>query len=617
MKKLTNFWQASAMRTKLIIALLFTSLPPLLLAQSILSSSYQAALKEKIVSSEQVSSSQTARIFDIKVGAYRDLLISIISDDDIVAGARMLNAADDTYNSIMGKVILKQAFTSYLSQEPGILSISLLREDGTAVSFNGDASRMAEAWSGLKALQTSIYRSSVSQPGMHISDAHVDQRKNKTVYLLHMSNRLLDPLNLEPLGVIVLTIDESMLTELLIPQQQAGSRCFLVMDSTGRVVSAEDKRLLGLNFSTPVYLSDEKDLVEILTDVAENQIVPAAYTTDFHTALSSQEGCQVLISNLPTPRWYLVNVLDNDYLYSSLYSSQRLFFGLTLLICCAIVLIALYFSSSLSRSAKEIARVMDLARKGDLGVQVSLDTKDEMEIVAQSFNRMMQEILALTETLRAEKDRTAQAIAKEKDAEIKALTAQINPHFLYNTLDTINWALIENEQYESSKMITALSSILRYSISTKTFLVTVEEEFEWLRKYVYLRQCATDNFRVSLHMDPRIARCHMYKLLLQPVVENAITHGFEGFISGGMLEISFTDISETRMQIVVQDNGQGMGSHTLEAVSQGSYQSESSHGIGVSNVLTRLKMYYGEAADLQIKSSRENGTRITFLLPKL
>jgi two-component system sensor histidine kinase YesM len=616
MKKLLNLWRYSAMRTKLIIALLCTSLPPLLLAQAVLYSSYQAALKERILRSEQVSSSQTARIFDMKISAYQDLLIDMIADNSILQGTRMLDPEDDTYNDIMGQVILKQAFTSYLSREPGILSISLLREDGTAVSFNGDSSRMTETWSGLKALQNSIYRTSIAQAGMHISDTHAEQRKNKTVYLLHMSNRLFDTVRLKPLGVIVLTIDESVLNELLAPST-TGSRCLLVMDGDGRVVSSEDKQLLGLNFATPVYLSNQKELVSILSDVAVSQIAPAKYTTSFTTEVSSQSDCQVLISNLPTSRWYLVNVLDNDYLYSPLRGPQRLFLGITLAICCAITLIALYFSRSLTRSAKEITRAMDLARAGDLGVQISLDTKDEMEIVAKSFNRMMLEIQALTENLREERDRTAQAMAKEKDAEIKALTAQINPHFLYNTLDTINWALIENEQYESSKMITSLSSILRYSISTKTFLVTVEEEFEWLKKYVYLRQCATDNFRANLHMDPHISRCHMYKLLLQPVVENAITHGFEGFISGGLLEISFTEKGEDRMEIVVQDNGHGMGSHTLEAVSQGSYRSDSSHGIGVSNVLTRLHMYYGTSADLQIESSRENGTRITFLLPKL
>lgn len=604
------------MRTKLVAALLFTSLPPLLLAQMVLHSAYQSILKDRIISSEQISSSQTAKIFDLRVSSYRDLLVSIISDDEIISAARMLEAEKNSYEDIMGQVLLKSAFSSYLAQEPGIFSISLLRADGTSVSFNGIDNRNAETWDGLKALQAAIYRGSVSQPGMYISPTHPDLRKNRTVYLVHMANRLMDPKNLKPLGVVVLTVDESVLNELLSPSRQE-SRCFLVMDASGRVVTAEDKELLGLSFASPIYLSEKAELVNILSDVAVNQIAAAEYTPSLDTRLSSQEDCQVFISNLPTPNWYLVNVLDNDYLYTPLRRIQSLFFAITLAVCCVIIAVALYFSRSLTRSAKEITRAMDLAREGDLGVQVSLDTKDEMEIVAKSFNRMMLEIQTLTSHLREEKDRTAQAVAKEKDAEIKALTAQINPHFLYNTLDTINWSLIENEQYEASKMITSLSSILRYSISTKTFLVTVEEEFEWLKKYVYLRQCATDNFRVSLYMDPRIARCHMYKLLLQPVVENAITHGFEGFISGGLLDISFKEKDEDQMEITVRDNGQGMGSHVLEAVSQGNYRSGSGHGIGISNVLTRLHMYYGDSADLQIESSRESGTRITFLLPRL
>lgn len=614
--RILRFWRGSTTKTKLLIALLAVSVPPLVVAQGILYFSYQSILKEKIVNAEKISATQTARIFDSQVAAYRDLLVTIISDDAVIAAAKNATSDSDTYRA-MGQVVIKKQFSSYLLKEPGILSISLLMPDGQNVAYDGYSTRVAGVtWKGLEEFRNSIYEDSVSSPGLHISEAHADQRTKKTAYLIHMSNRLINPTDLKTLGVVVLTIDETKINDILI-QQNNESSYFVVLNELGRVVSSADKDLIGLKFTSPVYQSDNKRNIQILSSVAQDFFPTLPYTSMFGCFALTVERAQVLVARVPTPRWYVVSILDNDYFYNDLKASRTLFFGVLITVSIAIVFTVAAVSNRLFRSAKTIAQAMDRAREGNLGIQVQLATKDEMEIVASSFNNMMLRVQALTQRLKEEAIRTEEALKKEKDAEIKALTAQINPHFLYNTLDIINWSLLENEQYESSRMITSLSSILRYSISTKSFVVTIADEYEWLKKYVYLRQCATNNFKYFIDMDHKIGSCKIHKLLLQPVVENAIKHGFEGFISGGILEISFCDFDENQLEITIGDNGQGMEPDMIRALESGQHQPDSEQGVGLSNVLSRLKIYYGESARFIIESEKGAGTRVIFRLPKL
>src|SRR5699024_2954900 len=118
---------------------------------------------------------------------------------------------------------------------------------------------------------------------------------------------------------------------------------------------------------------------------------------------------------------------------------------------------------------------------------------------------------------------------REKNAEIKSLEAQINPHFLYNTLDTINWMALDREEYTISKMLTSLASILRYSIHRSNTIVEIEEELEYLKKYIYLQQQRFDySFLCTVEADENVRGCMIHKMLIQPFLENTLVHGFPG-----------------------------------------------------------------------------------------
>jgi two-component system sensor histidine kinase YesM len=237
---------------------------------------------------------------------------------------------------------------------------------------------------------------------------------------------------------------------------------------------------------------------------------------------------------------------------------------------------------------------------------------DEFSYLARGFNDMIEEIRALLVKLQQEKDAVYLATQKRKESEMRALEAQLNPHFLYNTLDCINWMAIEKNEYEISTMLSTLGQILRYGISKSTSIVSIAEEVEWIRQYVHLQRVRFNHaFDLELQVDPTVAAFPVYKLLMQPFLENAIVHGFVNVSSGGLLKIDISPGQEGILSVLIEDNGCGMSNERLQdALSNGR-----SH-IGISNVAERVAAYYGDRGKITIDSTPGRGTRVTMLLPR-
>ena len=223
-------------------------------------------------------------------------------------------------------------------------------------------------------------------------------------------------------------------------------------------------------------------------------------------------------------------------------------------------------------------------------------------------------VILLVITLIALKD----VLVKEREsndikrrAEITALEAQINPHFLYNTLDTINWMAIDKDEFDISNAINTLATILRYAITNSNGTVTVEDETEWLKKYIYLQQVRLKNkFTSYINVDPTVREVKVHKLLLQPFVENAIIHGFRGAQDEYILKVSIEGM-EDGLAISISDNGVGMDEQTVERLNMGmSVESDNKNHIGIENAITRIRMYYGENSNVEVSSKEGEGTTI-------
>lgn len=213
-------------------------------------------------------------------------------------------------------------------------------------------------------------------------------------------------------------------------------------------------------------------------------------------------------------------------------------------------------------------------------------------------------------------DKYKKSIEKQKNAEIAALEAQINPHFLYNTLDTINWMAIDKDEYEISNMIATLAHILRYGISDSNGIVKIKDETDWLKQYIFLQQTRLKNsFECYINVEPELMNLPIHKLLLQPFVENAILHGFEGVDRAHRLQMGMTRENDF-LKIEIEDNGCGIPEERAAEMNRGIFRkTDDKNHIGLENAITRLYMYYGKRTKVVIHSKPEEGTRVQIHIP--
>ena len=192
-----------------------------------------------------------------------------------------------------------------------------------------------------------------------------------------------------------------------------------------------------------------------------------------------------------------------------------------------------------------------------------------------------------------------------------ALNLQMNPHFLYNTLSTINWIAIENGQDEISRALTHLSQMLQRNYKNKNDVFTVEEDLKWLDDYLYIMELRFDNkFSVRIDMDEALLQTHIPRSMFQPLIENSIIHGFEDMESGGIIWIKGSLQQDGCRVFTIMDNGNGFSEDMVSAILE-----KASSQIGLSNLNHRLKVLYHDTFSLNIKTGNSKGTEITLVLP--
>ena len=286
---------------------------------------------------------------------------------------------------------------------------------------------------------------------------------------------------------------------------------------------------------------------------------------------------------------------------------QMLFAEIPLIAGCVLIIfiLGMAFSRLFTRKIEMLTENMDQVNHGSREVTVTSDAEDEVGVLIRSFRRMMGEIDRLISEVYENK------IAL-KEFELKALTAQINPHFLYNSLSIINWMAIKSGQKEISKVTLDLSTFYRTALSKGEDMVTVENCIRNIEAYLSIQLVMHDNdFAVEWKIDPQVKAEKVPKLILQPVVENALEHGLDVKEEGDkILQLSFLDAGDAVL-LRVEDNGMGMEQSVAESLV--TYQAE---GYGLKNVNDRICLLYGEEYKIRITSSVGKGTVVEMRIPK-
>lgn len=279
--------------------------------------------------------------------------------------------------------------------------------------------------------------------------------------------------------------------------------------------------------------------------------------------------------------------------------------ALTILICltlCAAV--SMLISRQLFEPVRELNAAMGAVEEGKLDTRLDVRSTDELGQLAGRFNRMV-------ERLRAHLDESVRRRQELSDAQIRMMQAQLNPHFLYNTLDTVKWMGKINQVPEVATVAADLADILRSSISGDEF-VTLEQELLTLRRYVEIQSIRfPGKFTLETDVDEAALDVLVPKLMLQPIVENSIIHGFAD--SGGRIEVR-ARMSGEELEVTVQDDGCGMSEESLRRFREPGTD-EKRHHLGLRNVDAILRLHYGEDHGLRFPPADGRGTCVEISLP--
>ncbi|OZB92397.1 sensor histidine kinase [Paenibacillus sp. XY044] len=304
--------------------------------------------------------------------------------------------------------------------------------------------------------------------------------------------------------------------------------------------------------------------------------------------------------------WTMTTIQSQASVLKDMVYVKWLIAGIALTAFTVTTLISGAFTRYLLKPLQGLLKVMKRVENNDLSARFESGSGDELAQVGFRFNRMLEQIVVLIEEV-------TEAQTHKRSAEIKALSAQMDPHFLYNTLNTIYWKLNLRQVGPSQKMVMSLSRLFQLGLNNGQEITTLTKELEHVRQYLELQaSCYEGLFSYDIDVrEPELSSLSIPRIILQPLVENSILHGFRDLVNGGWIEIEIAGDGE-RWTIAVRDNGSGMDQTQVRAL----FWRESEKGYAVSNLIQRLQLYYGNSAEIHVDSTPERGTEVRIALPK-
>ncbi len=369
--------------------------------------------------------------------------------------------------------------------------------------------------------------------------------------------------------------------------------------------------------SNNIIANNGTSLSSALIKDVENNLISSWQQEDNTNFSFEKNGFKALVNcfNLKTYNWKLFSIIDTSDLYKDIYS-LRFFVGIVslilILICTSITFYFIYHQLKPLFLLKEH---MESVSRGDLDVNLissNINSKDEISVLTQTFNNMIDKINQLIEQKQV-------AQKRENELHFEMLLAQINPHFLFNTLNSIKWMSIVAHTDNITATITSLGRLLEISMNKSNDRLTIEDEITNIKSYSHIQQIRyPGRFEILYYIDSGILKLYTLKLVLQPIVENSIIHNIEyrDFLT---ITISGECINDIVI-LKIRDNGIGVSKEYMHSILHTDRKQKSSHvfnGIGVSNVHERIQLEYGSNYGLHYESDGENFTEVSVTFPKI
>ena len=425
------------------------------------------------------------------------------------------------------------------------------------------------------------------------------------------------------IGYIVVAVDEYLYSTFTYGDVTMGQGSSLfIINTAGKVMSTSDYRLkVGQFYPDPSF----KDHLQV-----DAERLNGVFT--MNRSIDSTEVPYLFVYTYSVFNdWFLVGSIPYNYLNEEAWKVQRDFIIICGVLLALSLVITLVISTSITGPLKRLTDETKRVSMGQLDNRIVDKGNDELGFLTHKFNCMVIQIKDLIV-------RTEEEQRLKREIELQMLQAQINPHFLFNTLNSLKWTAALSQADSVSNGLGALADLLRHTIVDKKELVTLRDEFRQLRNYVTIQKMRYGEFDIIFDVDPGLYDIYVIKFLLQPIVENAIIHGLDTGKAERVIRLSVRQVKVSQcmntqgatdtaaaskamkdssvLQIQVSDNGKGMDEETLRSFFT---KQPKSHqrlaNIGVHNVLERIRLHYGEPYGMQVMSGLGEGTTVTFCLP--
>lgn len=323
------------------------------------------------------------------------------------------------------------------------------------------------------------------------------------------------------------------------------------------------------------------------------------------------EDCQIVFKHMNSSPWIVSIVTPYKNIVADANNIKNLIITVGL-ICLIFILILTYLiSSRITKPIVSLKEYMDQANHGNFNIRALINSNDEVGMLAGSFNNMIERIQFLMNQVVKEQE-------SKRKLELKALQHQINPHFLYNTLDSIIW-MAESKDENIVPMTEALSKLFRISLNGGQEYISLSQELEHVRNYLFIQSMRYLNkYDYNISCDASLSNCKTLKLILQPLVENSIYHGIKNKPGKGIINIQAYE-EGGKLVFSIKDNGIGMDAEKIESIFNGTHSSASKKGksLGVRNVEERIELTFGSEYGISFESTPGEGTTAYIFLPLL
>lgn len=585
--------------TKSVVALIVIGVLPLVLMGVSIYNTYMSFLKETILSNMYRTTRSIGRNIE---EMYHEMeentkYLYTVQEEDYGYLYEILEDRDISANK--KSAIITEMLKDILYMNQYIDHVFFILPDGQEYSVM----RPPEAMTDTKKLQEWYEKNfqekerSMQMLPVHLSDYYVGSKKeNFTAARNIMNTRTIQSASQEILGTLYIDISSEYLDGIINETKlEEGSQIYIV-----------DKAKEEIAYNP--YSSEKVEHQEGLNKYL-------SYMSPKHQYMRVGENYYIY-SEVPNTNWIVVECIPTYNLENSYQKIRNItltVMGFSVLL---LTIIYYFYSKKTNKPIKDLKIAMERIQKGDLDTRVQVGTNDEIGFLANGLNQMTLE-------LQNHIQKVYIAEIRQREAEIEALKTQIEPHYLYNTLDVIRMTAITKDDKETAEMIDGLSGQLKYLIGGARDMVTLQAELDSVRNYFKIIKIRYEN-RFSLEVDvpEELLELKVPQLILQPVVENAVKHGLKPKEEGeGVVAIQGMK-SEDRLEITVMDNGIGMTEEKMADVQQlldsqdtVKHAKSKRASIGLKNVYDRIKLIFGDAYSMEISSFEGIGTIVKYKLP--